>query len=71
MATVFIVENRAPYGRNPFFADEEPEFTAIHKECVLLLTEQYYTITPSPEQDKKGRGTLLLDQAKSNQKIKA
>ena len=60
MVTVFIVKNRAPHGRKPFFFDVEPEFTAIPKECVLLLTKRYYTITPSPEQDKKGRGMLLL-----------
>ena len=45
-------------GRKPLFPDEEPEFTAIPKECVLLLTKQYYTITPFPDQDKKGYSCL-------------
>ena len=47
-ATVFVVKNRASHGRKPFFADEEPDFTAIPKECALLLTKQYYTITSPP-----------------------
>ena len=59
MATVFVVKNRAPHGRKPFFADEEPEFTAIPKECALLLTKQYHTITPFPDQDKKDDSCLL------------
>ena len=45
MATVFVVKNRIPHSRKPFF-DEEPEFTAIPKGCALLLTKQYYTIPP-------------------------
>ena len=60
MATVFVVKNRAPHGRNPFFADEEPEFTAIPKECALLLTKQYHTITPFPDQDKKDDSCLTV-----------
>ena len=60
MATVFVVKNRAPHGRKPFFADEEPEFTAIPKECALLLTKQYYTITSFPDQDKKDDSCLTV-----------
>jgi hypothetical protein len=48
MATVFVVKNCAFHGRKPFFPDEEPESAAIKKECVLLLTKQYYTITTFP-----------------------
>ena len=60
MATVFVVKNRAPHGRKPFFADEKPDFTAIPKECALLLTKQYYTITPFPDQDKKDDSCLTV-----------
>ena len=59
-ATVFVVKNRAPHGRKPFFADEKPDFTAIPKECALLLTKQYYTITPFPDQDKKDDSCLTV-----------
>ena len=55
MATVFVVKNRAPHGRKPFFADEKADFTAIPKECALLLTKQYYTITPLPGSGQEGR----------------
>lgn len=58
MATVFMVKNRTPHDKKPFFPDKEPEFTAIPKECVLSLTKQYYTITPFPDQDKKGYSCL-------------
>ena len=45
MATVFVVKNRALHGEKPFILYEVLEFTAICKECALLLTKQYYTIT--------------------------
>jgi hypothetical protein len=60
MATVFVVKNRAPHDKKPFFPDKEPEFTAIYKEYILLLTKQYYTITPFPDQDKKGYSCLRI-----------
>ena len=43
---------RTLWKKNLFF-DEQPEFIAIPKECVLLLTKQYYTITLFPDQEKK------------------
>ena len=43
-----------------FFADEKADFTAIPKECALLLTKQYYTITPFPDQDKKDDSCLTV-----------
>ncbi len=46
MVTVFAVKNRAPHDEKPFFFYEKPELAAIPKECVLLLTKQYYTRTP-------------------------
>jgi len=55
MTTVFAAKNRAPHSKKTFLPDKEPVFAVICKECVLLLTKQYSTITPLPDQHRKGR----------------
>ena len=49
MTTVFAAKNRAPHSKKTFLPNKEPVFAVIHKEYVLLLTKQYSTIPPLPE----------------------
>ena len=58
--------------QNPFMLKKQNNLTLwkswtpgelpIVNECVLLLTKQCYTITPFPDQDKKGIITRILYQ---------